>query len=241
MPGRAGRVCPEGHPGPLATKLAPVPRTQQKATDDTYNAAVLAAAATNGTNAAVSLASLGAGAVAESLGVQTAVSSVTSAVLESFVKTVGQNLAAGAIQYVANQGLNINDLGSNTVSNTTKTAILSAMRDYQTNQAMQGSTLTGSALDQARQQVASNLDSVYSNLGNYIGLVSTAATGNSLIDQILIDQNHIEDLRALSNKITGDISIQEAQFESTTQDLDNARSALNYCRGLHPEYSPSGS
>jgi hypothetical protein len=224
-------------------------RAQQKSLDDAYNQAVLSAAATNGTNAAFSLASLGAGAVTESLGIQTAVTAGTSAVLESFLKSVGQTVAASAIQAVAQQGLDINALTSASAGAAAKQAVLEAIREslvQGTMQSLLGNGLqaggaNAGAYQAIRTSVAGSFGPLIDNLSNYAGLVSNQVTGNSLPDQILLDQNHIEDLRALDNKVTGDISVQELQLSNTLGDLDNARSAVNYCRGLHPEYNPGNS
>jgi hypothetical protein len=171
------------------------------------------------------------------------------------VKAVGQSLAADAIQAVANQGVNLDALTSNTAGAAAKTGVLEAIREAMVQRTMQnylnnglragdtltavsGSAIRSAAYDQIRQQVQASLDPLINNLGNYASLISNPVTGNSLVDQILIDQNHIEDLRALDNKVTGDITVQELQFDNAVNDLDNARSALNYCRGLHPEYAP---
>jgi hypothetical protein len=211
-------------------------RNTQKAADDAYNAAVLKAAGKYGVAAAFAAASVGSSAIYGIMGWSSAsaVPALGAVLVETTVASLGQGLATQAIQYVQNQGLNFADLVDTTKSKDAKQAILLTIQNYLTSQQMQNYSAispTSDLYDQVNQGVFKNYGPVVKNFGSALTLLSLSGSGTA--------QSNIEAIGAYDNQVTGDISTQEQQLQNALADLDNARSALNYCRQLHPDSGPT--
>ena len=229
-------------------------RNTQKSADDAYNTAVLNAAGKYGVAAAFAVASVGSSAllgiggaipgvsssaIYSTLGLSTsAVSGLGALMIETTVKALGQSLAQQAIQSVQGKGLNFADLWDNTKSKDAKAAILQVLQDAATSNDMQTYSTANNAVSptsdqygQVQGQVADTYKTAFKNLGSALTLYSLSGS--------LSAQGNIDAIGAFDNAVTADISAQEQQLQTALNDLDNARSALNYCRGLHPEYTPN--
>src|SRR5215471_2099805 len=75
--------------------------------------------------------------------------------------------------------------------------------------------------------VSDKYDTAFENIGNAIGLYQTLSDAWDA-------QKMIDGIRQLDNKVTADISTQEAAQQAALGKLDIAQSNLSGCQSLHP-------
>jgi hypothetical protein len=210
-------------------------RSLQAALDDQYNAGVLTAATNYGIGfAALATAPVGAAAIYGIAGWSAAVPTAGVLIVETMIKSIGANLATQVVQNLAQNNFDFNDLVSSAGKDTTVQTLLAAARDALTAKAMSSFYPTGPTYNQVQSDVSSYYDAMFSNLGAAINIYRT-------LGQASTTQAGLDQIRALDNKATSDITTQEINMTNALGDLDNARSAVNYCRGLHPEYNSNSS
>ncbi|MCW3479218.1 hypothetical protein OL229_06515 [Neisseriaceae bacterium JH1-16] len=201
-------------------------------------------------------------AMAKELGVkaadkigQTILQKIAAKSIEAALKALGKEAFKDLVRHLESQHIEWTDLFWKANTDRTKKSVLEAAKQFLTMRQMQmylkaglraDDSLSGmftpdgkfvvragtgnyaQAYEKIRKEVESNYGAIFDTLGNLHSLYNLESSA-------LDNQSKLEDLRAEAKKVQDQTLLMQLKVDKAMEEMDLARSALNYCHQIHPE------